>query len=51
MITVKNVLKDGKTVNDVDGHIVRINDAKALYTLVDRMNERYINAKRKDNAK
>ena len=51
MITVKHVLKDGAAVNDVSGHIVRMNDDKALYTLVDRMNERYINAKRKDNAK
>ena len=51
MITVKHVFKDGTTVNDVTGHIVRLKDAEAVYTLVDRINERYINEKRKDNAK
>ena len=51
MITVKHVLKDGTTVNDITGHIVRMKDANAVYTLVDRINERYINEKRKDNAK
>ena len=51
MITVKHVFKDGTTVNDVTGHIVRLKDAEAVYTLVDRMNERYINEKRTDNAK
>ena len=31
---VKHVLKDGTTVDDITGRIVKVQDAKALYTLM-----------------
>ena len=42
MITVKHVLKDGTTVTDITGHIVRMSDVQAVYTLVERMNNERI---------
>ena len=46
MITVKHVLKDGTTITDLTGHIVRKSDAAGVYKIADKINERYM--KRKD---
>ena len=36
---VEHYLKDGTRVNDITGHIVRVKDARTVYTLIGRMNE------------
>lgn len=36
---VKHVLKDGTTVNDITGHIVKMKDAKAVYNLIESINQ------------
>ena len=37
---VKHVLKDGTCVDNIEGHVVKIEDAKVLYTIIDEMNEK-----------
>lgn len=34
---VKHILKNGKEVKDIKGHIVRKEELKALYLLIDKM--------------
>ena len=41
-VTIKHVLKDGTTVTDITGHIVRMSDAQAVYKLADKMNNERI---------
>ena len=36
---VKHILKDGTVLTDITGHIVRIEDAEAVYQLMDKLNE------------
>lgn len=43
-MTIRHILKDGTVLENVSGHIVKMKDAKALYDLMDRINE---NANRK----
>lgn len=35
---VIHILKDGTVVNDITGHIVRVEDAGPLYDLIDSIN-------------
>lgn len=37
---VKHVLKDGTVLKDIKGHVVKIEDAKQIYMLIDKMNQR-----------
>lgn len=36
---VKHILKDGTVLNDITGHVVKIEDAKAIYLLMNKINE------------
>ena len=36
---VKHILKDGTVLTDITGHVVKIEDAKAIYALMDKINE------------
>ncbi|MBO7672435.1 hypothetical protein J6S88_03405 [bacterium] len=36
---VKHVLKDGTVLDDITGHIVKKEDAKSLYALIDTLNQ------------
>ena len=42
---VRHVLKDGKEVKSISGHVIKIDDAQSIYQIIDRINER----KRKEN--
>ena len=37
---VVHILKDGSVVNDITGHVVRVEDAKPLYQLIDSINQK-----------
>lgn len=39
-MTIKHVLKDGTVLGDISGKIVRTQDAKQVYLLIDKINER-----------
>lgn len=36
---VIHVLRDGTVLKDITGHVVKIEDAKAIYALMDKINE------------
>ena len=36
---VRHILKNGKTVSDIRGHVVKEQDAKTVYALLDIINE------------
>ena len=37
-MAVIHILKDGSIVEDITGHVVKIEDAKTLYQLIDGIN-------------
>lgn len=37
-MSVIHVLKNGSIVNDISGYVVKMNDAKSVYQLIDRIN-------------
>ena len=37
---VKHVLKDGTCIDNIEGHVVKVEDAKVLYALIDELNEK-----------
>lgn len=37
-MAVKHVLKDGTVLDDIAGHVVRMQDAQGVYTLIDGIN-------------
>lgn len=37
---VVHILKDGSVVNDITGHVVRVEDAEPLYQLIDSINQK-----------
>lgn len=50
-MAVIHILKDGRIVDDITGHIVKMEDAEPLYNLMQRINDEYAAKKRrKENA-
>lgn len=39
-MNVVHILKNGSTLTDITGHVVRINDAGPLYQLIDNINRK-----------
>ena len=39
-MAVKHILKDGQAVNDIQGHVVKMENAEAVYSLMDKINQR-----------
>lgn len=37
---VKHVMKDGVIKYDIDGHVVKMADAKTVYNLIEQINKR-----------
>jgi hypothetical protein len=37
---IKHVLKDGSVLDDITGHVVKQDDAKIIYRLIDSINQR-----------
>ena len=37
---VIHVMRDGSQVKDITGHVVKMQDAKMIYTLISKINER-----------
>lgn len=48
-MAVIHILKDGRIVDDISGHIVKMEDAEPLYNLMQRINNEY--ATRRDQRK
>lgn len=36
---VKHILKNGTVLDDISGHIVKMEDAEAVYQIMDKLNE------------
>lgn len=36
---VRHFLKDGRQVKDIKGRVVKMEDAKSIYTIIDKINE------------
>lgn len=43
---IYHVLKDGTRVDDITGHVVRIEDARNVYSLMEIMNQTHKKCKR-----
>lgn len=39
-MAVKHVLKDGTVLDDITGHVVRKDDVKGIYALIDEINQK-----------
>lgn len=39
-MAVTHVLKDGTVLRDIKGHVVRMEDAKLVYAIMDKLNEK-----------
>lgn len=39
-MAVTHVLRDGTVLNDISGKIVKVKDAKQVYVLIEKINER-----------
>ena len=37
---VRHILKDGTEVKDIKGHVVKIEDAQSIYTLIEQINRK-----------
>ena len=46
---VTHILKDGRRVDDITGHVVKQEDCPVVYHLMDKMNERIIRESKKTN--
>ena len=45
---ITHVLSDGTELDDIQGHVVKVGDAKSVYNLIDSINK---NGKRGENGK
>ena len=39
---IHHVLKDGTRTDDINGHVVRVQDAETVYNLIAKMNQRKV---------
>lgn len=39
-MNIKHILKDGTVLNDIRGHVVKMEDAKSIYSLMEKMNQK-----------
>ena len=37
---IKHIMKDGVVLSDINGHVVRMSDAKTVYNLLDQINKK-----------
>lgn len=37
---IKHILRDGTVLKDITGHVVKVEDAKAVYVLMDKINDK-----------
>ena len=47
MVQVTHILKDGKILKDITGHVVKKEDAPTAYAMINRLNERRSDEKSK----
>jgi hypothetical protein len=38
-MAIRHILKDGTVLTDITGHVVKIEDAKVAYQIMDKLNE------------
>lgn len=50
-MAVIHILKDGRIVDDITGHVVKMEDAEPLYNLMQRINNEYAARLNKDQRK
>lgn len=39
---IHHVLKDGTRIDDISGHVVRVQDAESVYALISKLNQRKV---------
>lgn len=39
-MTIHHILKDGTALDDIKGHVVRMDDARNVYAIMDRINKK-----------
>ena len=39
-MTIKHILKNGTILTDISGHVVKMEDVRGVYDLMDRINEK-----------
>lgn len=49
-MSVVHILKDGTRLNDITGHVVRLEDAESLYRFLDSLNQNNLNKSRIHNS-
>ena len=48
-MAIRHVLRDGTVLNDITGHVVKMEDAQVVYAILDKINERKrVRKERKD---
>lgn len=48
-MTVKHIMADGKVLADISGHVVKEKDARCVYDLMERINQKELSKKRRGN--
>lgn len=48
-MVIHHVLKDGTRTDDITGHVVKVQDAESVYTLITKINERKVVKFESDN--
>lgn len=39
-MTIKHIMKDGTVLTNISGHVVKMEDARSVYDLMDRINQK-----------
>lgn len=39
-MAIIHILKDGTVLTDISGHVVKMEDARSVYTVIDKINEK-----------
>lgn len=39
---ITHILKDGKVLNDIKGHVVKMDDAVGAYTVISKLNQKEV---------
>ena len=46
-MAIRHILRDGTVLNDITGHVVKMEDAQVVYAILDKIHER----KERENVK
>lgn len=48
-MVIHHILKDGTKTDDITGHVVKVEDAESVYTIITKMNQRKVVMLESDN--